>query len=199
MIHDWSVPRMFQGETVFLIGGGPSVDLQVLPFLPDRAPTIAINSAFEDCPEADVCFWSDQRWLRWNVDKLSGYHGIKICRHPDFTIDTRGQIIHRLRNRTGLGLSTDPQYLHGVCSGAAALNLAFLMGAARIVLIGYDMSGGQYHDRHKVKTSTSAYETYMRHFPPMATALERIGVEVFNVSKQSKLKCFPYKPLKDFI
>lgn len=199
MMIDWKVPVLWPGETVFIIGGGASVDKNILPFLPKRGRVIAINSAFEDCLDAHLCFWNDQRWLRWNADKIKSFRGIKVCRHPDFGLKFPGIVINSLKRGNNLGLSTDRDTLNGLCSGASALNLAYLLGATRIILLGYDMQRGHYHDRHKVKSHDSCYDRYMRYFPAMAMGLKKAGVEVYNVSPISKLKAFPFRDLKDFL
>ncbi|HCZ48509.1 MAG TPA: hypothetical protein DCZ11_05850, partial [Gammaproteobacteria bacterium] len=47
------------------------------------------------------------------------------------------------------GLSASPLRIHqGGNSGYQALNLAVLLGAERVILLGYDMHGGHWHGRH---------------------------------------------------
>ena len=59
----WPVPREWEGETVFIVGGGPSVlgvDLEVLR----GRRVIVINSSVYAVPWADFLYFGDWRW--WN-------------------------------------------------------------------------------------------------------------------------------------
>ena len=57
----WSVPREWPGETVFIVGGGPSVLGQDLNALRGRR-VIAINSSVHAVPWADILYFADWRW-----------------------------------------------------------------------------------------------------------------------------------------
>jgi len=59
----WSVPREWPGETVFIVGGGPSVLGLELEALRGRR-VIAINSSVYKLPWADILYFGDWRW--WN-------------------------------------------------------------------------------------------------------------------------------------
>ena len=202
MIKDWSVPPEWAGERCFIIGGGPSFDPRVIPKLKGRI--IAVNAAGFYAEHADVMFWADQRFLRWNVNDMKYFLGkYLIARHPPFEIGTKGLDIKRLRREPEFGLSTNPRLLRGLCSGSAAINLAFLFGATEIVLLGFDMQpvagADNFHAMHKVKTASRNYDNFMAHFPPMAKSLADRGIAVHNTSRGSRLTCFPKTNIEEFL
>lgn len=98
-------------------------------------------------------------------------------------------------------LSDDPTALvTGMHSGHQALNLAVLAGAARIVLLGYDMKAGpkvgawhrnNWHNDHKRHTPAGHYDLYRQSFKKVPPILQRLGVEVLNATPGSALDVFP--------
>lgn len=195
----WSVPREWEGETAFLLGGGPSLKDFDVDRLKGRGRVIAINDAgLVLAPWADVLYFGDavrNRWLDWHKDELSAFRGSHIVTRvmPPAELVPNGITIEVLRHDMKAALSTDPRALAGYCSGANAANLAFLFGAARIVALAFDMRGGHWHDRHRDRSAPDIYE---KHFIPsltrMARALETIGgPPVINATPGSALTCWP--------
>ncbi len=94
------------------------------------------------------------------------------------------------------------EFIHwGANSGYQAINLAYLWGARRIILLGYDCKQieGKAHwfgqhpqglNRHQ------PLETWRRNFPQLAADLAAEGVEVLNCSPDSALECFRKVPLE---
>jgi hypothetical protein len=83
----------------------------------------------------------------------------------------------------------------GSNSGYQAINLAFLWGAKRIVLLGFDCKskGGKPHwfGKHpKELNQTQPYEIWLQYFERLATDLEAAGVEVLNCSPGSAIDSF---------
>jgi hypothetical protein len=89
-------------------------------------------------------------------------------------------------------MSLDPRRVAGPDSGSNAINLAFLFGARRIVLFGFEMRPGNWHDRHRRVTPPQRYaEKFIPALEAMAVALKREDVEVINATPGSALTCFP--------
>jgi hypothetical protein len=107
-----------------------------------------------------------------------------------------------LRNDGPAGLSRDPTGLrNGRNSGYQAVNLAFLYGASRIVLLGYDMQrwGGKTHffGDHKHAASRPPFDQFRRQFASLVKPLAKSGVTVINATRHSVLTCFPKQPLRE--
>lgn len=206
----WFVPREWAGETAFILAGGASLigfDPEVLR---GRGRVIAIKEAgLTMCPWADVLYWADAFWC--DGDSKRPANGPRLHLHTGQYKITRtscsrtGQ--HDVKQllsdqRAQFPLSEDPRRLAGICSGSNALNLAALFGAARIVLLGYDMGGTNWDGRPR-KAHEDNGRTYKTRFMPaiarMAAPLQRLGVEVINANPASALDCFPKMTLEEIL
>jgi len=82
-------------------------------------------------------------------------------------------------------------------SGFLALNLAAALGANPIYLLGYDMHGKAgkktwWHDGYPHDTqSTSIYASFIETFDLITPRLDRLGIEVINLTPRSALHTFP--------
>ena len=77
------------------------------------------------------------------------------------------------------------------------MNLAYLLGAKRIILLGYDMGNSidksHFHDGYPTnKTNNSIYvNNFIPAFEALYPLLKNSGIEVYNASIKSKLTVFP--------
>lgn len=97
--------------------------------------------------------------------------------------------------RHGEGLGRKVMHF-GDNGGYQAINLAYLWGARRILLLGYDMqlTGGMRHwfgDHPPPLNSGSDYSNWIRKFRRLAADLEAEGVQVINCSRETALDCWP--------
>jgi hypothetical protein len=89
----------------------------------------------------------------------------------------------------------------GSNGGFQAINFAYLAGAARIVLLGFDMKANaagalNWHTDHKVRGTAFVYKNIM--LPRFETALaqlKRAKVDVVNATPDTALKCFRLEDL----
>ena len=83
---------------------------------------------------------------------------------------------------------------HGSNSGYQAINLAYLLGADRIILLGYDMqrTGGQGHffGDHPKGLTNGHYEGFIPRFTDLARDLGNEGVDVINCTRETALHQF---------
>lgn len=84
---------------------------------------------------------------------------------------------------------------YGETSGYQAVNLAYLRGAARIVLLGYDyqLTHGELHffgAHTKVPQENSQWQLRVRPFERLAADLRQEGVDVINCTRHTALRCF---------
>lgn len=88
-------------------------------------------------------------------------------------------------------------------SGFHALNLALQFGAARIVLVGYDLSaraGLHWHGKHPPQLNNPTprlLQKWAEILDRQAPFLAALGVEVLNASPQSALCAYPKVSLKE--
>lgn len=102
----------------------------------------------------------------------------------------------------GLELELTGTVRTGKNSGHQALNAAVQRGAARILLLGFDMQGGHWHGDHPsglANPTDLMLETWRRNMATTVPDLRRAGVEVVNCSRETALTCFPRARLKDVL
>lgn len=100
------------------------------------------------------------------------------------------------------GLSLSPQRIHaGLNSGYQAIGLAYLWGAARIVLLGYDMQRGprgesHHHGDHEGGLpNLGSLADWARRMVQLGADLRARGVEVVNASRRTAITCFERQPI----
>ncbi len=194
------VPRRWPGATFVCIAGGPSLTPQDVDACRGRARLIAVNDAYRLAPWADVLYACDAQWWRWHAEAVRDFAGLKYGLKPlarKWVPD-----VQILRNTGREGLETDPGGLRtGQNSGYQAINLAYHLGAAKIILLGYDLQIGPGQRSHWFGDHPNKQRPPLRHmrqfFPSLAKGLRDVGVEVINCSPQTALDCFERRPLAD--
>lgn len=160
--------------------------------------TLAISDAYRIAPHARACYSCDKRWWDYHYEPLraSGFAG------ELWTQDAGAAGAYGLRYiecSRAPGLSTERRIRAGGQvgnSGAQAINLAYLWGARKLVLLGFDFHGTHFFGEHPkpVKVS-SVFGQMINSMWPMAYDLKRLGVQVLNCSPISKLPFWPLVPL----
>ena len=215
----WHAPRMWEGEDVFIIGGGPSlVDFDWEPL--KNKHLIGCNDAYQLGDWVDVCYWGDYGWweLFWRDEVLvkegRQRHTIPgLLRYPGLCVTCnpacldKDERVHVLEKRP-VGIYVQ-QYRVGwnFNTGISAINLAALFGASRIILLGFDMKHSEtgesnWHKNLKDKPSPDCFRKFMK-FARLYAApqmKERFpGVEVLNATPGSALELFPKAKLEDVL
>lgn len=199
------VERVWDGATVVCIATGPSLtEAQVAAVKASGHPTITVNDAYKIAPFADLVYFADAKWWRWQREVKGGpwasFRGAKC------TIWTGGnQVdeaeIHILRNARRDGLSENPEEVcTGSNSGYQAINIATLAGAKRVLLLGYDARDigdrAHYFGDHPDKTKPP-YAVIKDRFKTCAAAAKALKVEILNATPGSELDCFSRIELAD--
>lgn len=199
------IPRIFDGETVFVCASGPSLIGFDYSRLAGRN-VIAINREHEVIPTAQVLWWSDARYWRGEIegrptrDSLMGHAAPykATCQMDYRPTDELPPEIIEYRFTGTRGFDPDPRCLRSGNNGAyAATHLAAHLGAKRIVLLGVDMRYGakgqsHRHTGHGMMHAEATLTTLMLpHFRTLAEPLAERGVEVINASPDSALTIWP--------
>lgn len=171
---------------------------------------VVVNESWRLAGYADHLYGADGKW--WRHTTRSGRRCI-----DDVRAHFRGQLwtcdhgagvefrLNQLDVRRDPGLAT----AHGVVNcgagngGMQAVNLAWHLGATRIVLLGYDMGGtGHWHGLHVDKLgdpNPPLMQRWAQAAAPMARDLVELGVEIANCSRVSAAKGWPRKALEDVL
>lgn len=106
-----------------------------------------------------------------------------------------------LEMRSDRGLSFEWPVVYGrVTSGYAALNLAVLLGAKRIALLGFDYNegGGHWFGEYDWNGwGCGRWTTWAKEFDYTIEPLEDHGIEVANFNLDSRVTAYPKFPLTE--
>lgn len=216
----WVPPKIWQGETCWIVGGGNSLTQQfripkklvqqvrdgIVPIsefspymsLLHNEHVIGINGAFLLGDWIDFCFFGDKMWYFDNAAALEKYKGILVgC--PEF-LQVQGWqklgIKYLKKSVKTYGISENPSE---VCwnqnSGAASISMAYHLGCKRIILLGFDMTLspagiGHWHNLYHNKTNMP-FAKHLVGFDAIAEDAKRLGIEIINASPSSKITQFP--------
>jgi hypothetical protein len=186
----WEVPADWPGETVFIIGGGPSVETQPLERLRGRN-VIVINSAYLTVSFAQTLFFGDRKW--W--DDSSNRPGLEFFKGCIVSIRDVGDprvltVPQLLQPRHGpLRLSTDPRLLAmWKTSFSGAINLAChrIGWCGRIVLLGADgkkaADGRTHHYPRKKAPAKGCWDRHHAELRYVMAQLRDAGISIVNAS-----------------
>ena len=190
----WAVPRMWDGQTVAILASGPSMSQSVADKV-SHLPCIAINTTYRLAPWAEVIYAHDAAWWNHHADAKE-LPGLKVG-------GERAAGVLTLKNTGLMGFDPDPSCMRvGGNSGYQALHLAIQAGASRILLLGYDMTGGHWHGKHPAQLGNAgegAYQRWMPRFESLIPAIEDRYVDVINCTPGSKLTTFRMMSLEQAI
>ena len=195
------------GQTAICCATGPSLTPEDVAYCRRRGRVVAINDAYRLAPWADVLYACDPSWWLEHEPHLADVTGAwwtmqhqhwtpaRVARWPRMRYAAQGPV-HGLASVPG-------QIAYGRNSGYQALGLAVLFGAARIILLGYDMGidrGGRTHFfGHHRRRNVSPYHLFLAAFATVAEPLRARGVEVINCSTTSHLTMFPRAAVRDVL
>lgn len=203
------VPRDLEDRTAVLIASGPSLtkaQVHDIKYAWCDHPlwVMGVNDTYRIAPWIDTLYACDPQWWDVHID------AVRKCYIDELVTQDRGAA-----ERYGLwhinsmstnadpkrALSNDSGYIHtGSHSGYQLLNIAYLRGAKKIILVGYDctMMNGKRHwfgNHPEGLNRNSNYGPWVAHYRRAATQLENHGIEVINCSPGSAIDCFPKMPL----
>jgi len=201
---DWVIPELWPNSTVYIIGGGPSVLNTNLPLIHSKR-VIGVNCAFSLGAWVDLCYFGDGRWYHWNHKELRSFGGLKVTCFAGANVEQWPGVMQVRRGKPE-GIDTRKRHLSwNKNSGGSAINLAYHLGAKRIVLIGYDMKvdENENHNWHTkyVGKHTPPIKIYENRFLACYKTIKRdadkLGIEILNTNPDSALLEFPFVKLED--
>lgn len=181
--------RDWTGETVLIIGGGPSFKRlghhKMLSEVRKRMKVVAVNRAHRLAPWADLLYGADPEF--WKDEGVQGVSSDDVL-----WADGPATFSH----------------LAGVVTGQSsafhAWNLAFQFGAKEVLLTGIDMRtyepGRKYHWHEGYGTSAVPDFWQVRQdFHRVAQQVPEYAARTFNLNPDSAVRCFPFARLEDWL
>lgn len=188
--------------TFYCVGGGPSLIGFDWSRLQDKR-CIAINRAYEVLPDAEFVYFTDRRFYEWHKIHLLQHKGrLLLGNAGDQNYDPK---VEKYRITGHCGLDTRPGHIrHGNNSGYAAINVAYHLGAKRIVLLGYDMrfakdGKAHWHDGHPAMNRETSIPKMLMWFPHLVVPLRELRIDVVNANMDSAIECFPKVKLEEVL
>lgn len=187
------------GHDVVLIASGPSLTQEDVDYVRGKAKVIVINNNYQLAPWADALFAADYKWWNWHGDDVNEkFQGQTWCCDPKVKEIWKACYI---RKKAGRGFCHEKQYLHtGGNSGYMAMNLGYLFGAKRLILLGYDMKFGADDKSHwfgdhpdKIRSN---YKGWMRYFADLAS---QDPLPIINCTRDTALDVFEQQPLEEVL
>lgn len=183
----------FPGETIFILGGGPTLTAAIAERVRGRR-TIVLNSTARLAPWADVLFFCDWHWFREHRPIVDPWPAAVV------TISARAARVlpHKIELVTPPIVQAKP-----LSAGHHAVDLALAMGACRIVLLGFDcrLVDGRSHNHgdygHNSETLyAEKFVPAWTEYPARAAARQ---VSVLNATPGSALDVFPKATLDEVL
>lgn len=198
--HDWRFPT----DTAYVIGTGPN-GLEHYDRIPKDVWTIGVNKAIQLWPEIPVSIWlcadgtlPQQEWFQENVHTFIRMDsqlnrndlptpcfstGVLLNMYTDVPYYfTHGRSLRESPKHT----STEGVLRPGGSIGAQAVQLAYLLGAKRIVLVGCDMVGRGYFNGTKnlaPQLQPGGISIHRHMFNGLCRWVIGQGIEVVSLSK----------------
>lgn len=185
-----------------ILAAGPSLTREQAEQVRGRCRVIAVNNTAIDtevdgvlqlafAPWADVLYAADAKWWHCYKDRALAFAGLK------YTISAIPfPEVLRLQRSHQRAFDERPTHLCGSNSGYHALHLAVHFGAARVLLLGFDMKNGINGRRHyfgnhpKRLNARPAFPTWINQFAKLAPELAKRRIEVVNCSPSTALFAF---------
>ena len=173
---------------------------------------IGVNNAYLIGSWIDVLFFGDSSWYLLHRNSIAQWPGIKVSCNARFANKKKDRMegikfVQKDREHPH-GISPNRKYVSwNGNSGSAAISLAVHFGVKRIFLLGFDMHSGpefedgkkitHWHGSHGKNPKRLPYQRHLRGFPAIAKDAAAVGVEIFNVSPDSKIPQFPKMSLAE--
>jgi len=201
----WVPTPIWRGQSCYIIGGGPSLKSFSFETLRGRN-VLGCNAAFYLGVEiVPLTIFGDIKFLIQHQAGLLHYveaGGKVVTNSAQRRNEPVPEWLHCMQKKN-MGLATDGLGWNGN-TGASAINLALLLGADTIYLLGFDMQVdtkgmANFHNAYVHPSKPSAYSRFLRGMKWVAKDLPRLfqNKHVINLEDgTSVLECFPKESLK---
>jgi hypothetical protein len=195
-----AVSLKYRNKPAILMATGPSLTEEVIETIrsyKDKYAIFGCNDTYAVVDYLDEHYACDTAW--WN------YHGAKVIRkYPNSWTQCKNSAekfkLNYIAGRTVRGLSLDSNLIHyGSNSGYQQLNIAFLMGCSKFILVGYNMGvpeGKQKHYFGDHPTGVNRSSTYDKFIKAYNTIQPEIKELIINCTPDSALTTFKYNDLE---
>jgi hypothetical protein len=196
------IPEKYPKEAAVLFATGPSLnkkDIELVKEYHEKGLVRAFgcNDSYRVVNYLDVLYACDGQWWDHHYDKVK-----EMCSADLWTQELRVKKKHKEINyipgKFDKKLSLNPNIIHfGANSGFQLLNVAYLMGIRKFILLGYNMGAGggpaHFFGHHPkgVKKGPSPWPRFIQAFNSVQNDIAK---NIINCTEPSALEC--YKKMK---
>jgi len=191
-------------DTWCVVASGPSLTKEDCELLKDTGwKIIAVNNSWELVPFADVLFACDTSWWNVHIQKVQSEFKGEL-----WTSSRRAREIHPVKfiaSEDNPGLNTTGRINLGGNSGYQSINLAYVFGAKRILMLGFDCkpdATGKAHwfgQHGKGLSQKQNFSKWKERYPKLAKDLDKHNIETYNLTRDTALSCFKQMSLEEAI
>lgn len=191
----WTPVRLWPGATVVVLGGGPSLNDVDHGLWRGRYRSVGINAAYRLGPDVvfvqDAEFFAEDKQGHLPVIRRQ-YSGLVVTTSPQYRNEPRVKFVERDRQRKHGIVDERGLWPQITNAGHGAICLAHVLGAQRIVLLGFDgRANGNWRDDNPKPASQDMFDNRFRPgIESTAEPLRRCGVDLVNATPGSAL-CLP--------
>jgi hypothetical protein len=192
-------------KTAVILASGPSLTQEQINAAAHSGYfTIAVNSTWEKMPAANVLYSGDFLWWKGNIAKVRAAKFKGKLYTQDSSAAARWTDIKRVRGGNRPGLGKEVIHINGN-SGTQAVNLAYIWGYDRHILLGFDLKLGPNGEKHHHADHPAPmiqgqlFDEWLKKWVPVARDLKAAKIEVINCTPGSALTLFPMKDWKEVL
>lgn len=181
-------------QTAVIVASGKSLTKEDVDYCKDKSVVYVVNNCYQLAPWAKALYACDEEW--WDAYK------------PEFSGE-KWTINENASKKYGLNhINYDSQLIFsakdiiatGNNSGFQAMNLAYLHGYKRIILLGFDYmnSGQHWFGKHKGSLQKSPdMRRWVQHMRKAQPIMESLGIDVINCTRETAIDCFKQMPITE--
>jgi len=199
--HIRQLQDAFKDELVFVLASGPSLTQEDAQTAKQCGRVIVVNNTLEMVPDADALFAGDRRWWQVNKDLWKNFDGYKVTKE-NRNRNSKNDDIYTVPYKPD-GTFSKQHIIFGGNSGQGALTLAYVMGARKIVMLGFDMSvknGTHWHGDHQETTNpNSRRANHWRNHIEKLDKNSKVDIDIINASRYTELNAFKQQTLEEVL
>lgn len=205
-----------EGETIVVLGTGPSINKVDLKKAL-RFTTIGVNAILEKFEPDYYLFLDEINWEKYRYHIAATRAQVFCPRHRHVPVMALGQTQEMFPFKVDVPATRFEQWapwlddqpilsrkyedglFYSATSTIAAVNLAFLFGAKRVVMLGVDLHDhSHYNDLVKGRdVQIPQKHRIMTDFERIKKDIEGLDFEILNGNPDSAVRCFPFVDLED--
>ncbi len=196
--------KVVETKTAVVLASGPSLTVeQIAAAKASGHFTIVVSRTYQKMLDADVMYSGDYLFFKTYIADLRKTFKGKMWTQDSSTA-ARWPDVKRFRGGNREGLGKEVININGN-SGTQALNLAFLWGYKRIILLGFDMKLGpkgekHHHPDHPAPcVQAMCLSEWLHKLVPVARDLKNLKIDVLNATPGSALTLFPMVDWKEVL